>query len=148
MAHLLDVNLLIALMDSAHVHHDAAHAWFARHERDGWLTCPLTENGAVRILANPAYPNGALPVDDLVTRLREFTDGSETHEFLPATASLLREKSAALRKLTSKNLTDAYLLRLAAETKNTLATFDRRILPTLIGEPANRKLVFHLQTSR
>ena len=52
---LLDVNLLVALFDPDHIHHDLAHDWFEDHHRSGWATCPVTENGFVRVLANPAY---------------------------------------------------------------------------------------------
>ena len=52
---LLDVNVLVALFDSSHVHHEVAHDWFADHRAQGWATCPHTENGFVRVLANPAY---------------------------------------------------------------------------------------------
>ncbi|WP_197458413.1 hypothetical protein [Brevundimonas sp. GW460-12-10-14-LB2] len=54
---LLDVSVLIALIDPAHTEHLTAHAWFAREHQAGWATCPLTENGALRILSNPKYPN-------------------------------------------------------------------------------------------
>ena len=52
---LLDVNVLVALFDPDHVHHDLAHDWFADHRSRGWATCPITENGVIRVLANPAY---------------------------------------------------------------------------------------------
>ncbi len=52
---LLDVNVLLALFDPDHIHHEAAHRWFARSRESGWASCPLTENGVVRILSNPAY---------------------------------------------------------------------------------------------
>ncbi|HKC25464.1 MAG TPA: VapC toxin family PIN domain ribonuclease, partial [Thermoanaerobaculia bacterium] len=42
---LLDVNLLIALFDAAHVHHTPAQAWLARNRSLGWATCPITQNG-------------------------------------------------------------------------------------------------------
>jgi predicted nucleic acid-binding protein len=58
---LLDVNLLVALFDPDHVHHEFAHDWFADHERDGWATCALTENGFVRVLANPSYGAAIVP---------------------------------------------------------------------------------------
>jgi predicted nucleic acid-binding protein len=54
---LLDVNVLIALIDPGHVAHDDAHAWFQAEGQAGWSTCPLTENGVVRIVGNPKYPN-------------------------------------------------------------------------------------------
>ena len=59
---LLDVNVLIALFDSAHLHHEAAHVWFAGNSARGWRTCPITENGFLRILSHPGYPNGSLPI--------------------------------------------------------------------------------------
>ena len=42
---LLDVNVLIALVDPAHIQHDPAHDWFARVGYKAFATCPLTENG-------------------------------------------------------------------------------------------------------
>jgi uncharacterized protein len=39
--HLLDVNVLVALLDPAHLHHDAAHAWFEVKREGGWATCPF-----------------------------------------------------------------------------------------------------------
>ena len=46
---LLDVNVLIALFSPGHVHHETAHDWFADHRHHGWATCPLTENGFLRV---------------------------------------------------------------------------------------------------
>ena len=54
MVALLDVNVLVALFDPAHVHHEAAHAWFGTHRRQRWATCALTENAFVRVVSNPA----------------------------------------------------------------------------------------------
>jgi predicted nucleic acid-binding protein len=51
---LLDINVLVALFDPDHVHHDAAHQWLSRERRYGWATCPISENGLVRILSNVA----------------------------------------------------------------------------------------------
>ncbi len=56
MVALLDVNVLVALFDPMHVHHEAAHEWFALNRKDRWATCPLTENAFVRVLSNPGYP--------------------------------------------------------------------------------------------
>ena len=57
MTFLLDANVLIALIDPAHVQHDAAHAWFAAHGQRSWATCPLTENAVLRIVGHARYPN-------------------------------------------------------------------------------------------
>ena len=53
---LLDVNVLVALLDPQHVHHDPANHWFAQHSSAGWATCLLTQNGVLRILWHPCYP--------------------------------------------------------------------------------------------
>ncbi len=50
---LLDVNVLMALFDAEHIHHEAAHDWFSDARAHGWATCPLTENGFVRLMCNP-----------------------------------------------------------------------------------------------
>ena len=52
---LLDVNVLVALFDPDHIHHDDAHEWFGENRQDGWATSPLTELALARILANPVY---------------------------------------------------------------------------------------------
>ena len=124
---LFDVNVLVALFDPDHVHHEAAHAWFARSRSAGWATCPLTENGVVRVLSNPAY--GAVPERPgaLLARLRSFC-GSGGHVFWPDDVSL--RSARALRAgaaLSHATLTDIYLLALAVAHDGRLATFDRRI---------------------
>ena len=73
---LLDVNALVALFDEAHVHHEAAHAWFQDRRSDMWVTCPITENGLLRILSHPAYPNSPAPMTDIAERLEAFKSGS------------------------------------------------------------------------
>ena len=90
MTHLLDVNVLVALFDPAHLHHDAAHCWFEAEGRSGWATCPITENGFVRVLTNPAYPGRKTTVADAADRLRRFT-GSGGHAFWADDVSLLDE---------------------------------------------------------
>src|ERR1700679_72013 len=55
---LLDVNVIISLLDSAHVHHGSAIKWFNRTAlHEGWSTCPITENGFIRIVSHMSYPN-------------------------------------------------------------------------------------------
>jgi len=57
---LLDVNVLIALLDRDHIHHPVASDWLLANIHTGWASCPLTQNGCIRIMAQPGYPN-ALP---------------------------------------------------------------------------------------
>src|SRR5579859_13288 len=52
MTWLLDVNVLIALIDPRNVHHQTAHTWFARVGQSSWASCPLTENGVIRVVGN------------------------------------------------------------------------------------------------
>ena len=67
--HLLDVNVLIALVDPAHIQHDPAHDWFARVGYKAFATCPLTENGLVRIVGHPKYPNSPGPPSAVLASL-------------------------------------------------------------------------------
>jgi predicted nucleic acid-binding protein len=69
---LLDVNVLVALFDPDHVHHDAAHEWFAANRAGGFATCPLTENGLVRILSNAAYTDAHESPAAVLRRLEDF----------------------------------------------------------------------------
>ena len=127
MTHLLDINVLVALFDSAHVHHNAAHKWFADVGRASWATCPITENGFVRVVSNPAYTRSSTSPMDAIERLRVFCSQPE-HVFwsdmLSITDSAIFE-SACLRG--HQQITDLYLAGLAFRHGGKLATFDTRI---------------------
>jgi toxin-antitoxin system PIN domain toxin len=123
---LLDVNVLIALMDPAHEFHAPAHAWFQHNRHHGWATCPITENGCVRILSKPGYPFPGLTVARVRDMLAEFA-AAEGHRFWPDSVSILEANRFHLAGAGPKNLTDLYLLRLAASFKGRLITFDRTI---------------------
>ena len=58
---LLDVKPPVALLDAAHVHHGRARAWLEADIEHGWASCPLTQNGCIRILYHPAYPGSQPP---------------------------------------------------------------------------------------
>ncbi len=122
---LLDVNVLIALFDPDHLHHESAHRWFAEHRAAGWATCPLTENGAVRILSNPAYSTIAERPAALGGRLRAFCESGH-HRFWPDDVSL-RDGSLFTLETGHRQLTDSYLLGLAVRHAGCLATFDRAV---------------------
>jgi hypothetical protein len=122
---LLDVNVLIALLDAGHLHHQVAMDWFAEAE-GGWASCPLTQNGCLRILSLPSYPN-AQPPAEVAARLSQAT-ANESHEFWPDSLSLLEPGRLRWdRVLSSRHVTDVYLLALAAERGGCLVTFDRAI---------------------
>ena len=126
MRSLLDVNLLIALLDAAHVSHTAASRWAAVNLQDGWASCPITQNGCIRIMSQPAYP-GALPAAQVAARLAEATQHAQ-HAFWPDSISLLQEGVISWdRLLGHRQVTDGYLLALAVGNGGRLATFDQRI---------------------
>jgi len=124
---LLDVNVLVALFDPDHIHHDPAHDWFADHRALGWATCPVTENGFVRVVSNPAYGLEPMRVGEVIARLGELrTSGG--HVFWPDAVSLT-DSARFTPALVSghRQLTDLYLLGLAVHMRGALATFDRTI---------------------
>jgi toxin-antitoxin system PIN domain toxin len=124
---LLDVNVLIALFDSGHSHHDLAHDWFANNHDAGWATCPLTENGLLRILGHPARRDTFTPISLLSDHLRRFC-ASEHHAFWPETISLRDERIFDLTAVRGhRQVTDVYLLGLAVARGGRLVTFDHSI---------------------
>jgi len=123
---LLDVNVLIALLDSDHASHQRALEWFDDHGREGWSSCPITQNGCVRIMSHPGYPN-ALPAAAVIERLAEASE-SRYHQFWPDDISVLDARLFDSRRILGpRQLTDIYLLALAVRNKGRLVTFDSSI---------------------
>jgi toxin-antitoxin system PIN domain toxin len=125
---LLDVNVIIALLDPDHAFHERAHAWWAANLKRGWASCPLTENGVVRIMSNPNYSEKVrFTPGDLIGRLQKFA-GQSNHEFWPDEISLCDDKIFVVERIhSSRQLTDLYLLALAVQHHGQLVTFDRGI---------------------
>ena len=127
MIFLLDINVLIALIDPTHVAHEAAHKWFGTEGQKAWATCPLTENGVVRIVGNPRYsnsPGAPSKVAKIVFGLRQLPG----HHFWPDDISLLDSTAIDTQRVrTAAQVTDTYLLALAVAHGGKLATFDRRL---------------------
>lgn len=128
MTFLLDVNVLIALIDQGHVQHDMAHGWFAAVGMADFATCPLTENGVLRIMGNPRYPGSPGAPAALVPALVSFR-AMPGHTFWSNDLSLVAcEDVEAERLLSASQVTDTYLLALAARRGGRLATFDGRMV--------------------
>jgi toxin-antitoxin system PIN domain toxin len=124
---LLDINVLVALFDPDHVHHDLAHDWFADDGRRGWATCAITENGFVRIVSNPRYMADAPRPSVALGALRRFCVSGH-HHFWPGAVSLRDERLfGAAPAVGHRQLTDVYLLGLARRMNGRLVTFDRSI---------------------
>lgn len=124
---LLDINILIALADPDHEHHGKAESFFLANHNLGWATCPITENGFVRIIGNSSYPKGPGSTDAACTILKQLC-AQAGHRFWPDDLSL----RGALNLPGSKHLTDHYLLSLALHRQGKLVTLDRHINASLI----------------
>ena len=123
--YLLDVNLLLALSDPMHVHHEVAHGWFTQIGHRDWATCPITENGFVRVASHPSYPNRPGDAPAVLAILRQLCQ-AEGHHFWAEDISLLdllRPEAVVIHS----QITDVYLLGLAAHKGGKLATLDRHI---------------------
>ncbi len=108
--YLLDVNVLIALIDPAHLQHDRAHDWFAATGKDAWATCPITENGVLRIVSHVRYPNSP-GTPAAVAEVLSIVFAVGGHVSWPDDISLLdRQRIDAARLLDSSQVTDTYLL--------------------------------------
>ena len=123
---LLDVNMLLALLDGGHLHHAKAAAWMAAHHKDGWASCPLTQNGCLRVMSLSGYPNSQ-PVAVVAERLAQAIQHG-SHEFWPDALSLLDDGLLQWdRMLKSSQITDIYLLALVVKHKACLVTLDQGI---------------------
>jgi uncharacterized protein len=122
---LLDVNALVALAWDSHVHHAAMRAWFAANGSAGWVTCPITESGFVRVSTNPIVLPSAISVDaarGVLSALRAHPG----HRFLTDDVSMSDSDVPAIAGY--RQVTDAHLLTLARRRGVRLATFDASIL--------------------
>ena len=132
--YLLDVNVLIALVDPAHIQHDLAHEWFARVGRKGFATCPLTENGLVRIIGHPRYPNSPGPPSAVAAALIAIRS-LPGHAFWADSITLVDNPWIDLERLSSHGrVTDTYLLALALENAGKLATMDPKLATDGVAE--------------
>jgi toxin-antitoxin system PIN domain toxin len=125
--YLLDVNVVIALIDPTHVGHNAAHNWFDSTGSESWATCPITENGVMRIIGHPKYPNSVgspAAAAPIVSRLRAMRGHLFWNDDLSLVGSDLVD---AGQIATPGQVTDTYLLALAVANHGQLATFDRRL---------------------
>ena len=123
---LFDVNMLLALFDPAHVHHARAHAWWGANRAPGWASCPLTQNGFLRIIATPRYARPVI-MSEAFAALRAQIARPE-HEFWPDDISIMAtDVFDHGRIMGPSQLIDLYLLALAVKNDGRLATFERAI---------------------
>ncbi len=141
MRSLLDINVVISLLDSDHDFHHRAHAWWSGNHSGGWASCPLTENGVIRIMSHPSYnPRRSLTPKAATALLRSFAGGTN-HEFWPDSLSLLDATVFnPIKVIGSRQITDSYLLALATAHNGRLVTFDESININAVMTAAQRNL--------
>lgn len=124
---LLDVNVLVALFFPDHVHHDLAHDWFADHRHQGWATCPLTENGLIRVACQQPADDVLMRPADMIRHLTRLCRDKHYHAWSDAVSLTDTALFAPQFIRGPGQLTDVYLLGLATKMGGRLATFDRTI---------------------
>jgi toxin-antitoxin system PIN domain toxin len=103
------------------MHHVAARRWFARRRHDGWLTCPITESGFVRVSSNPKALPSAIAVAD-ARRVLVALRAVSGHRFVPDDVSLADSDVPVMTG--HRQVTDVHLLTLARRSGAVIATFD------------------------
>lgn len=124
---LLDVNVLVALMDEAHIHHAVAQNLVVQPKLK-IATCALTENGVLRVLNLPSYSTYGPAGFELVSTQLAQLCGDTDHEFWPCDVTLRDESKIDWSRVMGHNqITDVYLLALAVKHGGALATLDHRV---------------------
>ena len=131
------MNLLIALLDASDAFHSRAHAWWSLNASFGWASCPLTENGVARIMANPAYSaSSRFTIERIVGSLNRFVAATD-HEFWVDDLSLRNTGLFVTNRMHSpRQLSDLYLLALAVKHSGRLSTFDQAIPLSAVNKAA------------
>lgn len=120
---LLDVNVLLATLDSDHVDHERALDWLGSEFDTGWASCAITQNGFVRIISQPRYPSPITPSEAI--ELLGLACVERYHEFWECDISVLDPQLFDRKRLHGpRQITDAYLLALAVRRSGRFVTFD------------------------
>jgi len=104
------------------------------------MTTPLTEAGFVRLSTNPSVVTERISMADALSLLSRMR-GVPGHVFLPDSSSLADPAVSLAAVATSRQVTDAHLVNLAASSGARLATFDRAIQQMLATDDRRHVLV-------
>jgi toxin-antitoxin system PIN domain toxin len=136
--YLLDVNVVVSLINRTHSHYPEASDWFLSEGQDNWCTCPIVENGALRVSLNTLIDGAPLSASLIVGAIDNLKSRGQ-HVFLPDDISILNTTDFDHNLITTKKqITDTYLLALAAKHDAVLATLDKRIVTTAVRFPNAR----------
>lgn len=138
---LLDVNVLVAMIWSEHIHHEAVRRWLGKHRAEQWASCPVTEAGFVRVSAQPALGGMAQGLQYGLLAL-EKNCAEPRHVFWAHDSSVVEMLPEIRERLVGhQQLTDAILLDLAIRKGGRLVTLDRRVTTLLPPDSPHRNVV-------
>lgn len=128
-ADLPDVNVLIALVHPAHVHHTQAFDWFS--ETESYVTTPVTEAGFIRLALNQSVMGGPVSFAEAMVSLSSVKRDPRA-QFLADDATFSQPRIALDGLFGHQQVTHMHLVNLASRHGARLVTFDRRIAGTLV----------------
>jgi toxin-antitoxin system PIN domain toxin len=135
--YLLDVNILIALTETEHIHHRTVMRWFNTPGLD-WGLCAFSEAGFLRVSTNSKSGSNTIEESNAVLGKLESHPG---YRYWPITVgwSDLAEPFRE-RIFGHQQIADAYLLGLAINENGVLVTLDKAI-KFLAGERYSKHLL-------
>ncbi len=124
---MIEVNSVLALISPLHIHHNLMHRWFVENSSAGWATCPIVENGAIRVISQPSFATGPYAPSEAAAALRDlYRADPKHHRFWADHISLTDDSLFSITRIIGhRQVTDAYLLGLAAKHGARLVSFDR-----------------------
>ena len=138
MTSLLDVNVLISLLDANHMHHAAVAGWFDQNE-EPWASCPITQNGYLRIVTQDSYPN-TISIQEAI-RILSRAVATPGHEFLSDNISLLDRQLISHQHIQGhRRLTDIYLFALSVSHGARFVTLDDGVLRATVPQATRGSL--------
>lgn len=138
---LLDVNVVVALLDRDHIHHGLARVWLEREIQHGWASCAITQNGVLRVMSQPRYPNAVTTAEaaDLLASATRDAHHSYWHCDVSPLDPLVVDRSFLHGP---GQVTDVYLLALATSKGGRFVTFDGTVpLDAVRGATADHLVV-------
>jgi len=127
--HLLDINFLLAVFFKKHPHHEKAAQYYREFSAHGWATCPITENGFLRIGLQQVFRDEAQSSSNLRNALRAWKLNSN-HQFWADDISITNDLILEIPE--NKSVTELYLLALAVKNGGKFISFDKRIQADLV----------------